>query len=212
MLFPKPEEYMLPNPDDIKLGPRPEDQKYAPNPTKGLCGDPSKPPRKQYTLMKQAPLPVGQPKYLRPSLSVEDIHGAKSKALYRGVARNILDIQDIDGSKPKRAKERNLSEYNIMDYSDVNNKRSTMNIKIPNLEITKPKDNFYNKEPGKTTRFIKKEWAQDRLDIFKKDQASKFLYPQRFSYADTDAVSWKSHMTKEFEDKLPDHYGVGTIK
>mmetsp|Transcript_13297 Transcript_13297/g.11776 ORF Transcript_13297/g.11776 Transcript_13297/m.11776 type:complete len:177 (+) Transcript_13297:210-740(+) len=59
---------------------------------------------------------------------------------------------------------------------------------------------------------MNKTWANDKLDLFKKDLASNFLYPKRFSYADTDAVSWKSHITKDFEKKMPDYYGIGTIK
>jgi hypothetical protein len=102
MIYTKPEEYMLPNPDAIKIGLSPEEsRRYAPNPAKGFTGDPSVPPRKQYTLMKLRPLPEKEPKFIRHSNSVEDIHGTKSRALYRGVARNILEIQDIDGSKPK---------------------------------------------------------------------------------------------------------------
>lgn len=122
MIFTKPEEYLLPNPDDIKIEPKPEDFKYAKFPTKGLSGDPARPPRKQYTLMKQMPLPVEKPRFLRSSNSVEDIHGAKSRALYRGVAKNIIGVEDIEGAQPKSKRQRDLHGYNIYDYSDVNNK------------------------------------------------------------------------------------------
>ena len=206
----KPSEYLLPNPEDINANS--ENKKYAPNPAKGLSGDPSKPPRKQYMLMKMAPLPQGQPKFLRHSLSVEDIHGTKSRALYRGVAKNILDIKDIEGCRPKKWRQRDLKQYNMMDYRDVNNLKSSMNIKIPDFGITKPKDNFYNKAPEQSTKKMQRTWVQDKLDIFKKDKATNFLYPTRFAYADTDAVSWKSHITKDFEKHLPDNYGVGTVK
>ena len=101
MIFTKPEEYMLPNPQQIIDQQTPPQAKYAENPTKGLSGDPARPPRKQYLLMKQQPLPERQPKFLRSSMSLEDIHGTKSRALYRGVAKDILGVKDIDGSQPK---------------------------------------------------------------------------------------------------------------
>ena len=90
--------------------------------------------------------------------------------------------------------------------------KSARAIKEPDFEITKPKDGFYTKLMPATTRRIQREWAVDKLDIFKKDQASNFLYPKRFAYADTDAVSWKSHITREVEPHLPEHYGIGSIK
>jgi hypothetical protein len=202
---------MLPSPRDIKIEPRPEDYKYAANPAKGLSGDPSKPPRKQYTLMKQMPLPEGKPRFLRHSNSVEDIEGAKSRALYRGVAKNILDINDIDGCKPKSWKQRDIQNYNVMDWSDVNDKRSTAYIRIPDMSFKRPKEGFYTRVMPKSTRYSQ-DWQKDKLDIFKKDQATNYLYPKRFSYADTDAASWKSHITRDFEPHLPDHYGIGTMK
>jgi len=84
--------------------------------------------------------------------------------------------------------------------------------RIPDMPLSKPKPNFYNTVVPKSTAVIQRTWAQDKLDLFKKDQASNFLYPKRFAYADTDAVSWKTHITKDFEEKLPDYYGVGTIR
>ena len=80
MLFNKPEEYMLPNPDSIKIE-NPDEFNYNKFPAKGLTGDPSIPPRKQYLLMKQQPLPVTPPKFLRASNSIDDIKGTKSRAL-----------------------------------------------------------------------------------------------------------------------------------
>lgn len=111
-----------------------------------------------------------------------------------------------------KCKQRDLGQYNMMDYSDVNNKRSSYSIRIPEMPIKKPKDSFYNRLQPMNTQRMQRTWAQDKLDIFKKDQATNYLYPKRFSYADTDAVSWKSHITRDFEQHLPDYYGVGTIK
>ena len=77
---------MLPNPESIKIE-NPNEFNYSKFPAKGLTGDPSVPPRKQYVLMKQQPLPVEPPKFLRSSISVDDIKGTKSRSLYRGVAK-----------------------------------------------------------------------------------------------------------------------------
>ena len=102
-----------------------------------------------------------------------------------------------------------MNEYNIFDYSDVVKKRGSMYFKEPELIIKKPKEGFYNKlVPATSTH---KNYSIDKLDIFKKDKASNFLYPTRFNYADTDAISWKSHVTKDFEQYLPSNYGVGQI-
>ena len=38
------------------------------------------------------------------------------------------------------------------------------------------------------------------------------LYPKRFSYADTDAFTYKQHVTKEHVPFLPSNYGIGDIK
>jgi hypothetical protein len=212
MLFTKPEEYLLPNPNQFILEPSPEDFKYAKNPAKGLSGDPSKPPRKQYTLMKQAPLPVEKPKFLRTSNSIDDIEGARSRALYRGIAKSILDINDIDGSQPKKVKERDLTQYNVFDWTDVVNKKGYLNLKEPSLPIRKPKESFYTKVNPLSTTQVRRSLPPEKLDLYKKDVASNFLYPTRFAYADTDNFSWKSHITRDFEPHLPAHYGVGSIK
>jgi hypothetical protein len=121
MLITKPQDWLLSNLNDIKIRLSLEEAKnYALSPPKGFTDDPSLPPKKYHILNKQAPAPEKQPKFIRHSNSVEDIHGAKSRDLYIGVARNILDIKDIDGSKPKKGKKRDLHNYNMMNYADVN--------------------------------------------------------------------------------------------
>ena len=150
-------------------------------------------------LTKQIPLPQDNPKFLRHSISVEALHATTSRSLYRGVAKSILNVKNIEGCQPKKWKLKDLKEYN------VNNLRISINTKISNFEITKPKNNFFLKPPKHNTKFMQRTWNQDKLAPFKKDKASNFLYPTRFALAETDSVSWKFHMIKDFENNLPNH-------
>lgn len=42
--------------------------------------------------------PEEPPKFLRDSMKIEDINGTRSKPLYSGVARSILNVKDIPGT------------------------------------------------------------------------------------------------------------------
>lgn len=44
----------------------------------------------------------------------EDINGTRAKSLYRGVAKDILNNRDIDGSSPKFEKVSYLKHYNFI--------------------------------------------------------------------------------------------------
>uniref|UniRef100_A0A7S3KKM3 Uncharacterized protein n=1 Tax=Euplotes crassus TaxID=5936 RepID=A0A7S3KKM3_EUPCR len=84
-----------------------------------------------------------------------------------------------------------------------------MKITTPEMSITKPKPNFYNRDPGQSTRRATKEWAQDNLYLFQKDQESQFQLSQRSPYANTGEVRQKTYMAKKLEGGFPDYYGEG---
>lgn len=73
-------------------------------------------------LVKLRATQIEEPKFIRDSMKIDDISGARSRQLYRGVAKDILAIRDIEGTKPRyeRIKPRN---YNPMDYSDVTSRK-----------------------------------------------------------------------------------------
>ena len=51
--------------------------------------------------MKQKPVYVEQPRFVRDNMIIDDIPGARSRSIYKGVAKNILETRDIDGNIPK---------------------------------------------------------------------------------------------------------------
>jgi hypothetical protein len=53
-------------------------------------------------LLKMKPVhpPEEAPKFIRDHMKVDDINGAKSRQMYRGVAKDILSVRDIEGTKP----------------------------------------------------------------------------------------------------------------
>ncbi len=57
-------------------------------------------------LLKLRPLhaPEEPPRFIRDHMKVDDISGARSRQLYRGVAKDILSVRDIDGTKPRYEK------------------------------------------------------------------------------------------------------------
>ena len=95
MLFNKPESYLLP---DKQASPMRSDSypmmrntmKADMDAVKGASGDPSKAPTRFAEMMKQKEISVQQPRFVRDQMSVDDITGAKSRRLIRGVAKDIL--------------------------------------------------------------------------------------------------------------------------
>lgn len=139
MLFYKPEPYILPSsqPSQSQVG-------KVINPTKGETGNPSIPPTRQHMILKQGPLKQTGLKFLRNTLTNDDIEGSKPKRLYQGRTKDILSNLDIEGSSPARVKERDLTQYNIFDYSDVS-MRSTLKstakrspLPPPRLKVKRP--------------------------------------------------------------------------
>ena len=60
------------------------------------------------------------------------VDGDGAKRLYKGVARDIIGVQDIDMSKPKKFHVRDSDKYNYMDYNDVvKNKPKSTYIRDP---------------------------------------------------------------------------------
>lgn len=47
-------------------------------------------------------------------MSVTDIEGTRPKSIYRGVAKNILNNRDIDGSSPKFEKVNSYTNLSIV--------------------------------------------------------------------------------------------------
>ena len=50
---------------------------------------------------KYLPIDEPAPKFLRDKMNVDDINGTKSKPLYKGLAKDILNARDIEGTAPK---------------------------------------------------------------------------------------------------------------
>jgi hypothetical protein len=71
------------------------------HPTQGAAGDPYRSPVKYAEILKQKPIEVAQPKFIRDSMYIDDIEGVRTKSIYKGVAKDILSTKGIDRSKPK---------------------------------------------------------------------------------------------------------------
>jgi hypothetical protein len=50
---------------------------------------------------KHLPIDEPVPKFLRDQMNINDIDGTKSKPLYKGIAKDILNSRDIEGTAPK---------------------------------------------------------------------------------------------------------------
>lgn len=55
---------------------------------------------------KHLPIDEPAPRFVRDQMNVNDIDGTKSKPLYKGVAKDILNSRDIEGTAPKFEKVR----------------------------------------------------------------------------------------------------------
>ena len=91
----------------------------------------------KYQLPKGNPYPPYEPKFLKDSINVDDIEGAKPKKIIgRMLTRDTMNINDIKDSWPKRPYIRK-SKYEYIDYNDVTNTdfKSSRN--------TNPLDPFY---------------------------------------------------------------------
>jgi hypothetical protein len=69
----------------------------------GESGDPHIPPTRSAQIMASKHLPIDEPvpKFLRDQMNINDIDGTKSKPLYKGIAKDILNSRDIEGTAPK---------------------------------------------------------------------------------------------------------------
>ena len=76
-------------------------------------GDPLNP---TYNLSKVEVRPATPPKFVRDSISNDDIEGAKPKRVAYYQTRNIMEIGDIEGAATKKPPRRN-SQYSNMDYT-----------------------------------------------------------------------------------------------
>jgi hypothetical protein len=71
------------------------------DPVRGAAGDPLKAPVKYAEILKQKPIEQAPPRFIRDQMTVDDINGTRPKSIYKGVAKDILNNRDIDGSSPK---------------------------------------------------------------------------------------------------------------
>ncbi|CAI2373839.1 unnamed protein product [Moneuplotes crassus] len=144
MLFYKPESYILPKEENTQPAPLGR----TINPTKGEAGNPAIPPTRQHAIMRRGPSNEVKPRFLRDSLANKDIIGAQPKKLYEGRTKDSMSNGDIEGSSPMKLKARNLSEYNIFDYNDVNFKPSARARRvppsIPTLKVKRPNGESFN--------------------------------------------------------------------
>lgn len=54
-----------------------------------------------FLAQKFVPIDEPQPRFIRDQIQINDIEGSKSKPLYRGVAKDILNARDIEGTAPR---------------------------------------------------------------------------------------------------------------
>ena len=91
----------------------------------------------KYQLPKGNPYPPYEPKFLKDSINVDDIEGAKPKKIIgRMLTRDTMNINDIKDSWPKRPYIRK-SKYEYIDYNDVTN------TDFKSRRNTNPLDPFY---------------------------------------------------------------------
>ena len=91
----------------------------------------------KYQLPKANPYPPYEPKFLKDSITVDDIEGAKPrKVIGRMQLRNTMNIEDIIDSWPKKPYIRK-SKYEYINYKDVTNTEFKTN------RNTNPLDPFY---------------------------------------------------------------------
>ena len=62
--------------------------------------------------------PVTPPKFVRDSINIQDISGAKPEKYFKWQTRDIIGVSDIEGAKPKP--ERTLVKPDLMDPRDIN--------------------------------------------------------------------------------------------
>ena len=91
----------------------------------------------KYKLPKSTPYPPYEPKFLKDSINVDDIEGAKPRKVI-GImqSRNTLNINDIKDSWPKKPYIRK-TKYEYIDYTDVTN------TEFKTSRNTNPLDPFY---------------------------------------------------------------------
>ncbi len=81
---------------------------------------PSNPLEPKYTLPKTETLPYEVPRFIRDSININDIDGARPKRYSKWQMREGMFSHDIPGSSPKVIKQRKPeSSYHYYDYSDV---------------------------------------------------------------------------------------------
>lgn len=56
-------------------------------------------------------------------MAIDDIQGTRAKSIYRGVAKDIISAKDIEGTSPKLDKRLKPKNYDLMDVSDLNQKK-----------------------------------------------------------------------------------------
>jgi hypothetical protein len=99
---------------------------------------PSNPLEPKYKLPEVEYLPEEIPKFIRDSIDIKDIDGARPKKYFKWKTREGMFGNDIEGSSPKIRKERKAdNNYNNFDYSDVTNSRFKSN------RCTNPLDPLY---------------------------------------------------------------------
>ena len=104
-------EYNLSNADIEKSSPNMGNLKTT------RCTNPLEP---KYNLAKVEELPNEIPRFIRDSIDIKDIDGAKPKKYFKWQTRETFpaDNHGIDGSKPKKKYVRQ-TKYNNIDYSDL---------------------------------------------------------------------------------------------
>lgn len=96
------------------------------NSTRGY-NDPLNP---SYQLPQVEMRPITPPKFIRDQISHDDIEGSRPKKQAYYETRSIMEISDIDGSKPRNLTNTWKADYSNMHYWDVTHadfktKRST---------------------------------------------------------------------------------------
>ena len=123
--------------------------------------EPSNPLNPVYKLAHVEYVPPEPPKFIRNSMEIKDIDGARPKFIKELKTRETNLISDIEGSSPKQKKHRKMfGEYSNMNYQDVTQavKRSSRQTDALNPvyvfrdtmegDFTRPKAGALNKSYG----------------------------------------------------------------
>lgn len=141
--------------------------------TRGVTGVPDLFPKKAQEIIKERQgRQATPPKFIRDSIGVDDIEGAKSKRYIReSPPRNIFKTADIDGAQPHYIT-RNFIPKGVDDYGDVVRSRSTLHKMKMQGTMKKPLGEYKKIEDPE-------ERAQSQFEMYDLNNSTK-RYSRRY--------------------------------